>query len=152
MLTEAAIVPLRRKTARDALLLLAAALLPALVTAGFHPHRPAWGWTRPEVEQVELDDAVRWGRTALWIDARDAASFRQLHVPGAILLNEDTWQDLIPGFLEHWKPGVRVVIYCDTEKCHASEEVAARLKRELQIPEIYVLKGGWSAWLRAPHP
>ena len=71
------------------------------------------------------------------------------HVPGAVLLNETAWTRLMPGFLESWQPGQRVVVYCNSERCGSSEEVARRLQRELNLPDVFVLKGGWAAWLEA---
>jgi rhodanese-related sulfurtransferase len=142
--------PRPRSAVRDAALLLLIAFLPASLTLGLHPKRPAFAWTRPAAEQVDLDEALRWGPSVLWVDARNADSFDRQHVPGAILLNEDSWQELIPEFLAAWKPGTRVVIYCDSQKCHASEEVAVRLARELKISNVYVLKGGWDSWLHSP--
>ena len=98
---------------------------------------------------MDLDDALRWGPGVLWVDARNADAFERQHVPGACLLNEDSWQELIPEFLAAWKPDTRVVIYCDSQKCHASDEVAVRLGRELKISNVYVLKGGWDSWLHS---
>lgn len=132
-------------------LLLLAAVIPALLTGWLHPRRPEWSWQKPAVIQVSLDEVARWQGAVLWVDARETRAYEQRHVPGAVSLNETEWNRLLPGFLEAWQPSAHIVVYCNSEQCDASQAVALRLKRELDLPEIHVLKGGWSAWQQA-HP
>jgi rhodanese-related sulfurtransferase len=131
---------------RDLCVLLLIALVPALLAAWLHPHRPAWTWTKPAVPAVRLHTLSSSGAPVLWVDARSASAFAQGHVPGAVLLNEDEWERLLPGLLAVWQPEHRIVVYCDASECAASQEIALRLKKELQIGNIVVLQGGWAAW------
>ena len=39
-----------------------------------------------------------------------------------------------------------IVVYCSSKKCHSSEEVARRLREEVGLKTVYVLRGGWEAW------
>jgi rhodanese-related sulfurtransferase len=132
------------------LLLIAAG--PALLTAWFHPQPVVWSWHRPSLTHVNLAEIARWNSPVLWVDARETAAFQQDHIPGAVLLNETEWDRLLPGFLEKWQPEMRVVVYCGSEACNASEDAANRLKRELELKDIFVLEGGWAAWQSAPRP
>ncbi|HVU16458.1 MAG TPA: rhodanese-like domain-containing protein [Candidatus Didemnitutus sp.] len=136
---------------RDCIVLLSLAVIPALLTAWLHPHRPAFTWRAPAVEEVSLETIASWPPGTLWIDARDAESFARRHVPGAVLLNEDRWEALLPEFAGAWHGGQRVVVYCDSRECQASQDVALRLRRELGAIDVFVLAGGWQAWERA-HP
>ena len=135
---------------RDCVVLLLAAVVPAVLTGWLHPKRPAWSATKPAVDEVALASAARWA-DVLWVDARSEKEYRQQHVPGAVPLNETEWERLLPGFLEAWRPGRRVVIYCNSARCNASHEVAVRLQREMNLADVRVLQGGWSAWQEA-HP
>jgi rhodanese-related sulfurtransferase len=126
--------------------LLAVAVFPALLTLWLHPKRPALSWHPPATESVELSEIRQWSNAVLWVDARKADDFRNQHIPGAVRLNEAEWEGLLPGFMEAWRPGLRVVVYCDTQACDASQTVALRLRRELNLPDVFVLKGGWIAW------
>lgn len=83
----------------------------------------------------------------LWVDARSETSFREGSIPGAVLVNEGDWEAGVERFLEVWEPDLTVVVYCDSEACGASEAVAARLREELGIERVEVLKGGWREWL-----
>jgi rhodanese-related sulfurtransferase len=95
---------------------------------------------------VIVDQAQSWGTNAIWIDARPDSEFEQDHVPGAILLNEDRWDELLPGFLGQWSPDKKVVVYCSSQSCNASREIARRLRDEAGLKDVFVLEGGWEAW------
>jgi rhodanese-related sulfurtransferase len=95
---------------------------------------------------VTIADARGWGSDAIWIDARPEAEFAQGHVPGAMLLNEDRWNELLPPMLAAWSPEKRVVVYCASESCGSSREVARRLRNDAQLKNVFVLEGGWEAW------
>jgi rhodanese-related sulfurtransferase len=51
--------------------------------------------------------------------------------------------------LNTWSPDKRTVVYCSTQACHASHEVAKRLREEAGLQNVYVLHGGWEKWLEA---
>ncbi|HTQ31713.1 MAG TPA: rhodanese-like domain-containing protein [Opitutaceae bacterium] len=137
------------KTCRQIALLLAFALVPALLAGWLHPKRPAWGWKRPAVAEIALEDAQHLPPPVIWVDARPEVEYQERHVPGAISLDQSHWEELLPDFIKVWQPGTRVVVYCNTQECDASHEVALRLHRELQIDNVFVLQGGWKAWLEA---
>jgi len=63
-------------------------------------------------------------------------------------LNEDRWNDLIGPFLATWTPDKKVVVYCSSQSCNASREVARRLRDEAGLKDVFVLQGGWEAWLK----
>ena len=82
----------------------------------------------------------------LWVDARAIDVYEKEHIPEAILLNEDDWDNLIIGFLDNWNPDMTVVVYCSGAACNASHSVALRLTSDYEIGNVYVLKDGWNAW------
>ncbi|HKB56677.1 MAG TPA: rhodanese-like domain-containing protein [Lacunisphaera sp.] len=143
--------PSSRQSLRDCALLLLIAAAPALLTFWLHPKRPVWSWTKPAVEQVDLAEITRWKTPVLWVDAREVSAFAKQHIPDAIPLNETEWNRLLPGFLEAWQPASKIVVYCNTRECDASQAVALRLKREMNLSNVFVLRGGWAAWQQA-HP
>jgi rhodanese-related sulfurtransferase len=130
---------------RQALLIFLAALIPAGLTAAFHPRRPAWSEDTLLPGEEKLQTVLAWGSDVLWIDARSSKEYEAEHVPGAILLNLEDWEQLFPRFLDHWRPEEKVVVYCSSTACELSHEVAERLKTN-GISPVYVLKGGWEAW------
>jgi len=97
---------------------------------------------------VSVNQAREWADSAIWIDARPDEDFARNHVSGAISLNEDRWNELLPQFLAAWSPGKKVVVYCSAQSCDLAREVAERLRKEAQLPDVFVLDGGWEAWLK----
>jgi rhodanese-related sulfurtransferase len=141
-------MPISKQTVHQIVFLCLVSLIPALAVALFHPHAPNWDPEGLKEGEVRLATAVGWDN-ALWIDARSRKSYDESHVPGAVLLNMDDWDALLEEALRVWKPERRIVVYCDSEECGSSEEVAKKLREECQLPDVHVLKGGWRAWLNA---
>ena len=133
---------------RQAIMLAVLALLPAAGEGIYFRDKISWRSPIPPSELVNVDQARAWGQNAIWIDARPDEEFAHDHVPGALLLNEDRWNELLPEFLAAWSPGKKVVVYCSSLSCNASREVARRLRKEAQLPDVFVLEGGWEAWLK----
>jgi rhodanese-related sulfurtransferase len=135
-----------RSLLRQSLLLLGLALLPAAGQALYLRDAVSWRSPIPASEMVTLANARGWGSNAIWIDARPEEEFAHEHVPGAMLLNEDRWNELLPQMLATWSPEKRVVVYCSSESCGSSREVARRLRNDAQLKNVFVLEGGWEAW------
>jgi rhodanese-related sulfurtransferase len=138
----------RPSLVRQALILAALALVPGLGQAIYFRDRVSWRSPIPASEMVTVTQARAWGGNAIWIDARPDEEFARDHVPGALSLNEDRWNELLPQFLAAWSPEKKVVVYCGSEGCNASREVARRLRKEAQLPNVFVLEGGWEEWLK----
>lgn len=133
---------------RQAVMLAVLTLLPAVGEAIYFRDKISWRSPIPPSESVNVDQARAWGQNAVWVDARPDEEFAHDHVPGALSLNEDRWNELLPQFLAAWSPGKKVVVYCSSLSCNASREVARRLRKEAQLPDVFVLEGGWEAWLK----
>lgn len=125
-------------------LVLAAALV-AGANAWLNPDRPAWSEAALGEDEIRLADVIG-DESVLWLDARPLADHGRDRIPGALPLNEDDWQSLLPEVLAAWQPGQRVVVYCGGGQCQSSHSVAGRLRGEVGLDEVYVLKGGWEAW------
>ena len=132
---------------RQALILAALALVPGVVQEIYFGDKVSWRSPIPASEMVTVTQARAWGENAIWVDARPDNEFAGDHVPGALPLNEDRWNELLAQFLAAWSPEKKVVVYCGSEGCNASREVARRLRKEAQLPNVFVLEGGWEEWL-----
>ncbi|MFA6961377.1 MAG: rhodanese-like domain-containing protein [Opitutaceae bacterium] len=135
---------------RRALLLLLLALGPALLTGWFHPRHPDWSEAWNPIASVPLANLSSLpAAPILWIDAREPADYARSHLPGALSLSETTWETSLPAVIEAWLPEQRVVVYCDGGGCLASRATARRLRRELGLTRIVILKDGWAALVAA---
>ena len=139
---------MKASAVRQALLLSALAFVPAIGEAIYFRNKVSWQSPVPASELVTVDQARSWGDNVIWVDARPDNEFERDHIPGAILLNEDRWTDLLPQLLGQWSPEKKVVVYCSAQSCNASREVAKRLRDEAQLRNVFVLDGGWEEWLR----
>jgi len=134
---------------RQALLLIALASVPAVGEAIYFRDKISWQSPDRSSEMVNLDQAQSWGANAIWVDARPDNEFEQDHVPGATPLNEDRWNELLPTLLVQWSLEKKIVVYCSSQSCNASREVARRLRDEAGLKEVFVLQGGWETWLKS---
>jgi rhodanese-related sulfurtransferase len=139
---------LKFSLARQALVVAALSLLPGIGQAIYFRDKISWQSPIPPSEMVSVDQARQWGATVIWVDARPDDEFARDHVPDAISLNEDRWNELLPQFLAAWSPEKKVVVYCSAQSCDLAREVAERLRKEAQLPDVFVLNGGWEAWLK----
>jgi rhodanese-related sulfurtransferase len=141
---------------RQAAILAALAFLPAIAQTIYFRGKISWQTPDLPSEVVKIDQARSWGANAIWVDARPDNEFEQDHVPGALLLNEDRWDELLPVFLAQWSQlpvpneSKHVIVYCSTESCNLAREVADRLRKSTQPPmqNVFVLDGGWEEWLK----
>lgn len=138
---------------RQALLLLVLTLAAAAGTHLFHPRAPAWYLAEEPLHDDEVSMAAiaeRWQGRVFWIDARVAEEFAREHVPGAISLNEQNFDQVLFDHIETLQTLDRpVVIYCGSEKCDASRKIKAALLERLPLENVFVLKNGWQAWRAA---
>jgi rhodanese-related sulfurtransferase len=132
---------------RQTALLLGLALLPCIGQALYYRDKVSWQTPVAASDLVTVAHARAWGGTAIWVDARPQEEFEREHLPNAVLLNEDRWNELLPQMLATWSPDKRVVVYCSSQSCGASREVARRLREEAGLKNVFVLGGGWEAWL-----
>jgi len=129
--------------------LVALAFVPAIGQAVYFRDKVSWQSPVPSSELVTVAQARAWGANAIWVDARPDEEFARDHVPGAVSLNEDRWNELLPQFLANWSPDKKVIVYCSSQSCNASREVAKRLRDEAQLKNVFVLQGGWEEWLKS---
>jgi rhodanese-related sulfurtransferase len=137
-------------TLRQALLLIALSALAAAGTHLLHPQAPAWYLVEEKLEPGEVSLAMiqeLWQGKVLWIDARSEDRYQQEHIPEALLLNEEHFDQQLFDLIEKLQSNtLPVVVYCDAQKCQASKKVRDALKERVGLPQVHVLRGGWPAW------
>ncbi len=139
-------MPRLRPSLVQALVILAISAGVAGATAWLHPRAPAW-YLVAEADPGELsvEQVIALGPGVVWIDARTEADFREGHVPGALLLNEENWGDLVFEHQDRLQAamGRPVVVYCDGTGCDRSRGVAEKLRQLMGLEPVYVFRGDW---------
>lgn len=135
---------------RQASILILLAATAAWATHVWHPRAPALYLVQEPLRDDEVSMKViqeRWQGQVLWIDARIQEQYDAGHVPGAVLLNEQHFEEQLFGLLDTLQTNTKpIIIYCNAAKCEASRKILERLKQTLPIENAFVLKGGWNAW------
>lgn len=143
---------------RQVLSLLLLAAIPTAASAFLHPElftkraRAADEIAWAEISATRASVASGEGKTYgnfLLIDARSSSAYAQAHIPGALSLNGENWETQLPELIAALGPTPRVVIYCDDDLCGTSRDIAARLRRELALEDVRILRDGWRAWQQA---
>ncbi len=138
-----------RRGARQTGLILVVALVPALLAAWLHSRRPGWSRDQAAIPELEWKSVQQSPGPVLLVDARSAAAYESDHIPGALWLGASPGDDGMIAVARAWQPGTRLVVYCDSPRCDGAQAAARRLRRELDLDDVVVLKGGWSAWIEA---
>jgi rhodanese-related sulfurtransferase len=119
-------------------------LVPAITALCWHPElRTTIAAAIPS--EVSLDEIKTWKEPVIWVDARALETYRREHIPEALPLDAQHWDEQLPRLLAAWQPGNRIVVYCDSEKCVLARGAAQRL-RLVGLPNVYELRGGWLTW------
>jgi rhodanese-related sulfurtransferase len=139
---------------RQAVILVLLASAAAWATHAWHPRAPALYLVQEALRDDEVSMQViqeRWKDDVLWIDARIQEQFDAEHIPGALLLNEQGFDQQLFHYLDTLQANTKpIIVYCSAAKCDASRHVLERLKQTLPIENAFVLKGGWKAWQQRP--
>jgi rhodanese-related sulfurtransferase len=89
---------------------------------------------------IELDRWIKAGEDNLVVvDVREAEDFAKGHVPGAINVPKDQWEN--PQGLSKNKTNV---VYCYTQQCHLAANACVRFAAQ-EYP-VMELEGGFAAW------
>ncbi len=139
-----------KKTIGQAAVLVLLSAGAALAVHAWHPRAPALHLIEEPLRDDEVSLASirdQFQNEVLWIDARPKDLFDAEHVPGALLLNEQGFDDQLLGHLEVLQSNTKpIVVYCGGQKCEASRKVAQKLQQMGIVQKAWVLKGGFGAW------
>lgn len=133
------------RSAREALVLLLVALVPAALALALHPDFADRHRAGLAADEVRLEEVRDWHADVLWLDARPAADFARSHIPDALHFDAEQFATSLGAVLAAWQPGRRIVVYCSSVSCTTSRELAQRL-RAAGLDDVHFLRGGWEAW------
>jgi rhodanese-related sulfurtransferase len=140
--------------------------LAAIIAAGFNTIRPtglAWrgAWSpaslaasqRQGLEEVSLAEAwsLYQGGRALFVDARDAVSFYDGHIKGALNVPPGEAGRYLEEIRALGRTGLVIIVYCDGVDCPLSTELARSLQQS-GVASAKVLVDGWGRWHKAGYP
>lgn len=89
-------------------------------------------------------------KEALFVDARPASDYEELHIAGAVNLPPDAWERLTSPPLPADKDRP-LLVYCSQESCDDALKLARRLK-EAGYTRVMAYLGGFREWDEAGYP
>jgi len=90
-------------------------------------------------------------KKALFVDARKAEEYQELHVQGAVNVPPETWAELSSSELMKMAKTQELVIYCSQESCDDALKLAKKL-RAAGFSRVMAFTGGFRAWDEAGYP
>jgi rhodanese-related sulfurtransferase len=87
----------------------------------------------------------------LFIDARPADEFAEIHVPQALNITPEMLEKQGPAPLRGIAKEREIVVYCSQTSCDLSLKVAEKLQA-LGFSRVRAFMGGWRAWDEAGYP
>jgi rhodanese-related sulfurtransferase len=105
------------------------------------------------IEEVGLDEVwvLHRERKAIFVDARSAEEFAAGHIPGALLLPKEDFEEALSSWTTLIPFDTLLVTYCGGGSCETSRDVAELLKEE-GYTQVKVFWGGWEKWREAGYP
>jgi len=88
---------------------------------------------------MEVDQAIKNHENIVIVDVRAAEDYAKGHVPGAINLPQDSWNN--PEGLQKNRTNI---LYCYTQQCHLAAKAAAQFAG--QGYPVMEMDGGFEAW------
>jgi thiosulfate sulfurtransferase len=96
------------------------------------------------IPEIQLDDAKKKleEKNCLFVDVRDAGSYRAGHIPGAVHLHDGNVQEFVAGADKERE----VIVYC----YHGNSSLgAAAYFLENGFKNVASMRGGFEAWRQA---
>jgi rhodanese-related sulfurtransferase len=90
-------------------------------------------------------------KQALFVDARKAGEYQELHVQGAVNVAPETWSELPSSELLKMDRTRELVVYCSQESCDDALKLAKKL-RAAGFTRVMAFTGGFRAWDEAGYP
>ncbi len=106
-----------------------------------------------KVKTVSLESTYRlWEENkTLFIDARPAEDYRELHVDRAINFPPEKWDELNTSGLAGLKRDRQILVYCSNKSCDDALILAEKLQT-LGFSRVMAFTGGFRAWDEAGYP
>ena len=105
------------------------------------------------VKTLDLAQAYQtWQeKRALFVDARKAEEYQELHVQGAVNVPPETWAQLASLELMKMDRARELVVYCSQESCDDALKLSKKLKAA-GFSRVLAFTGGFRAWDEAGYP
>ncbi len=104
-----------------------------------------------EIDWVPDARDIFYKGAALFVDARSTADYKSGHIPGAISLPVDQFDEQIESFLNRYPSDQPIVTYCSGRTCEDSHHLAELLS-DVGFSDVRVFIDGFPGWEAEGYP
>lgn len=122
--------------------------VPASPVVSAIPATPAGELQFPELKWPAVKALLAAGQIVL-IDARLAETFALSAIPGAVSLPAYSPVEQLRAFAAKHPRDTRFVIYCNSDTCDMSHELAGKLARQFGFTNLTIMPGGFAEYVIA---
>ena len=90
--------------------------------------------------------------SAVFVDSRSTWAYEEGHVPGAVSLPLEEFDDLAGSRLGDVPVYREIITYCSGTECQSSLSLARKLTEEMGFMRTRAFFQGWPAWVEAGQP
>jgi rhodanese-related sulfurtransferase len=137
----------------------AAPAVPILGPAGFAVPRqneatPAAAGQQSEIRSLKWEwvKSLLESRQIVLVDARVKEEFALGHIPGAVSLPLHATEAEFKAFLAQYPRETPVVVYCASDTCHTSRELAQKLLTVGGLSTVFDMPGGFAEYTLSQTP
>ncbi len=90
--------------------------------------------------------------SAVFVDSRSAWAYEEGHIPGALSLPLEEFDDLAGSRLGDTPIYKEIITYCSGTECQSSLSLAKNLAKDMGFMRTRAFFQGWPAWVEAGYP
>lgn len=91
------------------------------------------------------------GSEIILVDARLFEDFTRGHLPGAISLPEENFNQKLMDYAQTIASAKAIIVYCGNSECDRADKVAVKLQ-DLGFRNLYIMVEGYQKWRQAYGP
>jgi rhodanese-related sulfurtransferase len=100
----------------------------------------------PMLTWVQVKPLLAAGKIVL-VDGRTSAAYQVEHIPGAISLSVKSPPADFAAFAANYPTSTNVVVYCGSDMCELSHELAVKLVKEMGFTNVQEMPGGITEYI-----
>jgi len=104
-----------------------------------------------EIKNIQTAKQIFDRQEAIFVDARVYEDYADGHIPGAVSMPVNLFEEKIPEFLQTYELGQKIVTYCSGRECEDSHQLAMLLMNA-GYTNVRIFIDGFPGWEEEGYP